>query len=102
MEFITSFPFVIHYKQEKENIVVDTLSQKYTLISTLSKKLLGFKHMKELYMYDVDFAYVYKACEHVTFREFYGRQDFLLRKVSYGCLIIYCMNCLCVKLTVLD
>ena len=42
MEFVETFPYVIRYKQGKENIVVDTLSWRYALISTLDAKLLGF------------------------------------------------------------
>ncbi|GKU93196.1 hypothetical protein SLEP1_g6806 [Rubroshorea leprosula] len=41
VEFLETFPYVIKYKQGKENIVADALSRRYTLISTLSAKLLG-------------------------------------------------------------
>ena len=41
VEFIETFPYVIRYKQAKENIVADALSRKYMLISTLDAKLLG-------------------------------------------------------------
>ena len=52
MEFVETFPYVIHYKQGKENIVVNALSRRYVLISTLEAKLLGFEHIKELYPLD--------------------------------------------------
>ena len=52
MEFVETFPYVIRYKQGKENIVVDALSRRYVLISTLDVKLLGFEHIKELYPLD--------------------------------------------------
>ena len=35
MEFIETFPYVIKYKQGKENIVADALSRRYALINTL-------------------------------------------------------------------
>ncbi|KAI5653981.1 hypothetical protein M9H77_31168 [Catharanthus roseus] len=43
MEFIETFPYVIRYKKGKENVVADTLSRRYTLLSTLQTKILGFK-----------------------------------------------------------
>ncbi|CAL1381488.1 unnamed protein product [Linum trigynum] len=42
VEFIESFPYVIKYKQGKENVVVDALSRRYTLITTMDAKYLGF------------------------------------------------------------
>ena len=49
MEFIETFPYVIKYKQGKENIVADALSRRYVLLSTLDARFLGFEHIKELY-----------------------------------------------------
>jgi hypothetical protein len=46
VEFIKTFPYVIKYKQENENIVVDALSHKYVLLSTLDVRFLGFEHIK--------------------------------------------------------
>ena len=60
MEFIETFPYLIKYKQGKENIVAD--SRRYALVSTLNAKLLGFEYVKELYTNDDDFASVYGAC----------------------------------------
>lgn len=59
MEFIEAFPYVIKYKQGKENIVVDALSRRYALISTLNTKLLGFEHDKGLYENDDYFASIF-------------------------------------------
>ena len=56
VEFIEIFPYVIRYKQGKENIVADVLSHRYVLISTLNAKLLGFEHIKELYADEHDFS----------------------------------------------
>ncbi|KAL6340737.1 hypothetical protein AAG906_022237 [Vitis piasezkii] len=56
VEFIETFPYVIKYKQGKENIVADALSRRYALVSTLNAKLLGFEYVKELYANDDDFA----------------------------------------------
>ena len=56
VEFIETFPYVIRYKQGKDNIVADALSRRYMLISTLDAKILGFEHIKELYALDADFG----------------------------------------------
>ena len=79
VEFIESFPYVIQYKQGKENVVADALSRRYSLISILSTKLLGFKHMKDLYEHDEDFATIYVACEHAAFQDFFRHDGFLFK-----------------------
>ena len=43
VEFIETFPYVIKYKQRKENIVADALSRRYAFVSSLNAKLLGFE-----------------------------------------------------------
>ena len=63
MKFVETFPYVIHYKQGKENIVVDEHSRRFFLISTLDAKLLGFEHIKKLYPFDQDFSEEYACCE---------------------------------------
>ncbi|KAJ8763060.1 hypothetical protein K2173_023265 [Erythroxylum novogranatense] len=45
-----TFPYVINYKRGKENVVADALSRRYVLLNSLSARLLGFEHIKELYM----------------------------------------------------
>ena len=67
MKFIETFPYVIKYKQGKENILADALLRRYALVSTLNAKLLGFEYVKELYANDDDFASVYGACEKAEF-----------------------------------
>ena len=49
VEFIETFPYVIKYKQGKENIVADVLSRRYVLLHTMNTRLLGFEYVKELY-----------------------------------------------------
>jgi hypothetical protein len=80
MEFIETFPYVIKYKQGKENIVVDALSRRYALISTLNAKLLGFEYVKEFYVNDDDFASVFAACEKAAFGKFYRLDGYLFRE----------------------
>ncbi|RVW19408.1 Transposon Ty3-G Gag-Pol polyprotein [Vitis vinifera] len=80
VEFIETFPYVIKYKQGKENIVVDALSRRYALVSTLNAKLLGFEYVKELYANDDDFASVYGACEKTAFGKFYRLDGYLFKE----------------------
>jgi hypothetical protein len=80
MESIETFPYVIKYKQGKENIVADALSQRYALVSTLNAKLFGFEYVKELYVNDDDFASVFGACEKAAFGKFYRLDGYLFRE----------------------
>ncbi|PKI38028.1 hypothetical protein CRG98_041582 [Punica granatum] len=80
VEFIEMFPYVIQYKQGKENVVADALSRRYVLISTLNAKFLGFEHLNELYMQDSDFGAIYSACEKGAFGKFYKHDEFLFRE----------------------
>ncbi|KAF7800703.1 Transposon Ty3-G Gag-Pol polyprotein [Senna tora] len=80
VEFIETFPYVIQYKQGKENVVADALSRRYTLISTLSAKFLGFEHLKDLYMNDPNFGNVFGECENRPFDKFYRHDGYLFRE----------------------
>jgi hypothetical protein len=91
VEFIETFPYVIKYKQGKENIVADALSRRYVLLSTLDARFLGFEHIKELYKDDSDFANVYNACETSAFGKFY-RLDGYLFKESRLCVPLSSMH----------
>ena len=78
--FIESFPFVIRYKKGKDNIVADALSRRYTLLSTLEAKVLGFEHVKDLYENDNDFAPFYGECEKYAFGKFYKLDGYLFEE----------------------
>ncbi|KAI9200221.1 hypothetical protein LWI28_004400 [Acer negundo] len=82
VEFIETFPYVIKYKKGKENVVVDALSKRYVLLSTLDARMLGFDYIKELYVEDSDFGNVFNACEKVTFGKFYRHDGFLFRETK--------------------
>jgi hypothetical protein len=72
----------------KKNIVVDALSQRYALLSTLNPRMLGFEYVKELYVNDGDFANVFNACENLAFGKYYRLDGYLFKD-----------NCLCVPLS---
>ena len=80
MEFLEPFPYVIKYKQGKENVVADALSRRYVLLSTLDTKLLGFEQIKELYPIDQDFSELFLACEKIAFGGYFRHDGFLFKK----------------------
>ncbi|XP_052173757.1 uncharacterized protein LOC127789046 [Diospyros lotus] len=80
LEFIEPFPYVIKYKQGKENVVADALSRRYVLLTSLDARLLGFEHIKELYANDVDFANVFLACEKNAIGKFYRVEGYLFKE----------------------
>lgn len=83
VEFIETFPYVIRYKQGKENVVADALShRRYALLSTLDAKLLGFEHIKELYPLDHDFSEEYSDCEKTANGKYLRHKDFLFRETK--------------------
>jgi hypothetical protein len=79
VEFIETFPYVIRYKQGKENVVADALSRRYALLSTLDAKLLGFEYIKELYAEDHEFCEEYRACKKIASGKFLRLDGFLFR-----------------------
>jgi hypothetical protein len=86
VEFIETFPYVIKHKKGKENVNVDALSRRYTMLSQLDHKIFGFESIKKLYATDVDFKDAYENCREGRTWNKYVMQDGLL----------YCANKLCV------
>ena len=81
MDFIETFPYVIKYKKGKENMVVDALSRRYTLLTTLDSKLLGFEFIKELYESDNDFSNMFITCTSGAIsNDFYVFEGFFFKK----------------------
>ncbi|XP_070005302.1 uncharacterized protein, partial [Nicotiana sylvestris] len=80
VEFIETFPYVISYKQGKENVVADALSRRYVLVSTLTSKLMGFDQIKGLYANDVDFGKNFADCKLSPFERFNLQDGFLFKE----------------------
>ncbi|XP_022843403.1 uncharacterized protein LOC111366955 [Olea europaea var. sylvestris] len=80
MEFIETFLYVIEHKQDKENVVVDALSRRYALITSLNARLLCFEHIKSMYETDLDFFDIYKSCEKVAVDKFFRHEGYLFRE----------------------
>lgn len=80
--FVETFPYVIKYKQGKENVVADALSRRYALHATLDAKLLGFEQIKELYALDEGFSEIFNVCarESGACGKFYVRDGYLFRE----------------------
>ena len=62
---------MIKYKHGKENVVADTLSRRYVLLSALETKFLGFEFIKDLYTTDQDFKEVFRKCSKTAYEKYY-------------------------------
>jgi len=51
------------HKLRKLNQGADALSRRYLLLFQLDACILGFEHLKCLYVEDQDFGEIYSACE---------------------------------------
>lgn len=71
---------MIKYKNRKENILANALSQRFTLLSTLDPKILGFEYIKYLYVGDFDFGNVFNAYKKVAIGKFFGHNSFLFKE----------------------
>ena len=78
--FIDSFTFVIKYKVGKTNVVADALCRRYTLITTLDAKLLGFEFIKDIYAIDPDFNEIFTSLPRRTREHYFISQGFLYYK----------------------
>ena len=96
LEFVETFPYVIRYKQGKENIVADALSRRYVLLTSMSARMLGFDMIKELYTCDSDFTEIFVACTKSAFGKFYLHEGFLFR-ANRLCIPVCSMRELLVK-----
>jgi hypothetical protein len=60
VEFIKKIPYIIKHKKGKENVSVDALSRRYTMLSQLDHKIFCWESIKELYAMDLDFKDAYE------------------------------------------
>jgi hypothetical protein len=85
VEFIESFPYIIKHKKEKENIIADALSRRYTMLSQLDQKSFSLESIKELRATDVDFKDAYENCREGRTWNKYVLQDGLLYRANKLC-----------------
>lgn len=62
VEFLQAYTFHIKHKAGKQNQVVDALSRRHSLLSTMQVKVLGFEVLKELYQDDPFFQGFWDQC----------------------------------------
>nr|GEU30176.1 retrotransposon protein, putative, Ty3-gypsy subclass [Tanacetum cinerariifolium] len=62
VEFLQAFTFTIKHKSGKFNKEANALSCKYSLISSLQPKLIGFEPLQNEYPSDPDFGEIYANC----------------------------------------
>ena len=65
------------FKIGKTNVIANALSHRYTLLTALNAKLLGFELIKELYSNDSDFENIFHSCGKSAQGKFYIHDDFL-------------------------
>jgi hypothetical protein len=62
VEFMDTFPYIIKPKKGKDNVIVNALSRRYTMISQLDHKIFGLGSLNKLYATDFDFKDAYENC----------------------------------------
>ena len=87
---------MIKYKSDKTNVVADALSRRYTLITTLDAKLLGFEFFKDLYATDPDFGEIFASLPRHTREYYFISQGFLYYKDKL-CILMSSMRRLLVR-----
>ncbi|XP_071902679.1 uncharacterized protein [Coffea arabica] len=85
------------YKTGKINVVADALSRRYSLLTLLNTKLLGFETIKELYAKDPDFSECYAQCLQSRLDHFFMHEGTLLlakdEKRCGTCVVGRCIVC---------
>src|SRR5207244_3482548 len=80
IEFIESFPYIIKHKKGKDNVIADSLSRRYTMLSQLDHKIFGLEIIKGLYATDLYFKDAFANCrEGRTWQKFLLRDGLLYR-----------------------
>jgi hypothetical protein len=80
VEFIESFPYIIKHKNRKENVIVDALSLRYTMLSQLEFRILGLQTVKDQYVDDADFKDIFINCKDgKPWGKFHVQEVFLFR-----------------------
>jgi hypothetical protein len=80
VEFIEPFPYIIKHKKGKDNVIVDALCRRYTMLSQLDCRIFGLESIKGQYELDVDFKDVFENCkEGLSWNKFVMNDGYLFR-----------------------
>ncbi|GJX74609.1 RNA-directed DNA polymerase [Tanacetum coccineum] len=79
VEFLQAFNFTIKHKSGKLNKGADALSRRYSLLTSLQPKVLGFELLQNEYPSDPDFGDIYTSCQSHAKGEFHICNGFLFR-----------------------
>nr|GEW73440.1 RNA-directed DNA polymerase [Tanacetum cinerariifolium] len=69
VEFNQAFSFVIRHKVGSDNQVVDALSRRHSLITTMQIRVQGFDSFHGLYYDDLDFKEIWSKCDNAIILE---------------------------------
>ena len=53
--FLQAYNFSIKHEKGLQNLVADALSRKYSILTSMQVKVMGFEVLKDLYVDDYDF-----------------------------------------------
>ncbi|GJY07054.1 RNA-directed DNA polymerase [Tanacetum coccineum] len=79
VEFIQAFSFVIRHKVGSNNQVVDALSRRHSLITTMQIRVQGFDSFRGLYCDDPDFREIWSKCDNGPFQQFSKLDGYLFK-----------------------
>ena len=79
VEFLQAYNFTINHKADVHNVVVDALSRKHALVTSMQIQVVGFDVLKELYEEDADFGEIWKVCADKPFKGFVRVDGFLFK-----------------------
>jgi hypothetical protein len=85
VEFIEFFLYIIKHKKGKDNVIVDALSRRYTMLSQLDHKFFGMESIKELYTTNFDIKDGYENCREGRTWKKYVLHDGLLYRANKVC-----------------
>ena len=86
-QLTVSNAFVMSSLRREDNVVSDALSRRYTLLTQLDSKVLGFSYIKEIYGSDSDFGDIYRHCmEKGSFDKCYYLFEGFLYRASKVCI----------------
>jgi hypothetical protein len=63
VEFLETFSYIIKHKKGNDNVIADTLSRCYVMLSQLDYHIFGLESIKGQYALDDDFKDVILNCK---------------------------------------